>query len=219
MTDLPESVGRLVDPWVLVLTPQEAGSYRAQEFPPLLDMLAGLVVPGMEKMGGGSSPETRNLVDVKSLTLLMHIQDVVRAWLFEWGVPSARDLKGDVRLFHGRLEALYRGHSIAQTDYLELTRKLEVWAPQIWELVEPVKRVPIRKAACPVCGRDKWVNDAGEHSDNLVITYSDGGAPIVQCQWGDCATTWEGGESLVALGRRLELTLDEDVLLEMGIRV
>ena len=42
---LPEAVHKLTQPWVLVLTAKEAGEYKPQDFPPLLEMLQTLVAP------------------------------------------------------------------------------------------------------------------------------------------------------------------------------
>lgn len=218
MDTLPESVHKLTERWVHVLTPREAGTYRPQEFPPLLEMLQTIVVPSKNSRGGGGDAATRNVADVKALTLLMHIEDMLRAWLFEWSIP-ATSLRGDLLAFHERLEALWRTSSIAEREYLRLSRLPDRWAGQIWDLVEPPLQIVLRNATCPVCDRAKWVNENEETVDNLLVTYRDGGEVQAECRWRNCPGLWVGERALRELGFHIGATTDEEQLKEMGVEV
>jgi hypothetical protein len=219
MTELTDSMHKLVEPWVIVLTPKEAGDWKAQDFPPLLDMLQTLVVPGMEKMGGGSSPSTRTLADLKALDLLIHIQDVVRAWLHEWSVPASRELKADTLAFHDRLETLWRTRTIAESEYVHLTAYPQQWATRIWDLIEPPLQVPLKEATCPKCNRAKWINENDEHVDNLLVSFREGGDVQAECRWRNCDGIWYGAFALAELGFHVGATVDKEALREMGIQV
>jgi hypothetical protein len=215
---LPESVHRLVNPWVYVLTPKEAGAYKPQDFPPLLDMLATIVTPSKNSRGGGKDASTRSILDVKALDLLMHIQDVVRGWLREWSIRSD-ELRADVLTFHERLETLWRTAQIAESEYLRLRGYLDRWAGQIWDLVEPPLQIVLRDATCPVCDRAKWINENEEWVDNLLVSYRDGGDVQAECRWRSCTGLWVGQRALRELGFHIGATSDEEALREMGAEV
>lgn len=219
VTELSPAVLKLTEPWVIVLSPKEAGSWKAQDFPPLLDMLATLVVPGMEKMGGGSSPSTRSLADLKALELLMHIQDVVRAWLHEWRIPASGDLKVDTVAFDTRLDALWRSTSISEPEYLRLNAYAATWATRIWDLIEPPLQVPLKEATCPKCNRAKWINENEEHVDNLLVSFREGGDVQAECRWRNCDGLWYGAVALANLGFHVGATVDKEALREMGYHI
>lgn len=209
------AVHRLTERWTLIL-PTEG--YAAREFPPLLEILESLVGSSNNTRGGGGLAHTRNLLDTKALDLLMHIQDVAGAWLFEWDViVTAPGIAGRVGAFADRLETLWRGGSLPERNYVNLSANLERWAVSIWNLYEPPARVPLRQSACPSCHRAKVTNDAGDETDALVVTFGDAGEPRADCQWADCGAVWAGAESLIALGDRIGATLDPEALREMGV--
>jgi hypothetical protein len=218
MTGLPESVHRLTEPWTLVLTPKEAGTYRAQDFPPLMVMLAGLVTPNAGRTRGGvNDPSTRSVLDVKALDLLMHIQDVTRSRLTLWGVRVSKDDTVDVRAFHNRLETLRSSGGIREDEYHHLSAYFQRWADSIWDLVEPPLQVPLRDATCPVCGRAKWVNENDEWVDALLVSYRDGGDVQATCRWNSCPFVAVGPRALLELGFHVGASSDEDALRSMGV--
>ena len=207
------AVHKLTEPWTLILASE---GYTAREFPPLLTILEGLVASSNNSHGGGGLAHTRNLVDTKALTLLMLIQDVVGGWLFEWDAHAVGLIPRVVK-FAETLDTRWRTSQISETGYLSLSAGIEDWARKIWTMYEPSKRIPLRGVTCPVCQRAKYVNDAEEASDPLIVTFGDTGEPRADCQWSDCATAWTGTESLIALGNRIGATLDPDALREMGV--
>ncbi len=213
---LPEAVHKLTQPWVLVLTAKEAGEYKPQDFPPLLEMLQTLVAPSKNSRGGGRDAATKNVLDVKALDLLLHIEDVLRAWLWEWSVPSS-GLLADVLAFHERLETLWRTGQIIESDYLRLSGYPMRWAAQIWDLVEPPLQIVLRDATCPVCDRAKWVNEHEEWVDNLLVSYREGGDVQAECRWRNCPGLWVGPRALRELGFHVGATTDDDALREMGV--
>ena len=209
------AVHRLTEPWTLILASE---GYTARDFPPLLEILQTLVASSNNNRGGGGLAHTRNLLDSKALDLLMHIQDVAGAWLFEWDVKAA-GLIPQVAAFARTLEVRWRTSQLTETAYTNLSNGLERWANQIWDMYEPPARVPLRASTCPACHRAKYVTDAGDESDALVVTFGDAGEPRADCQWGDCGAAWAGAESLIALGKRIGATLDQDTLRDMGVAV
>jgi hypothetical protein len=219
MTDLPESVHRLTEPWTIVLTPREVGEYRAQDFPPLLDMLADMVVPDRGRtMGGVNDPASRSVLDVKALDLLVHIQDVAGAWATEYGV-TALALTGKVHGVTITLDTERRGSRITEADYTRRLAYFDRWAAQIWDLVEPPLQVPLREATCPDCGRAKWANENDEWVDNLLVSYREGGEVQAECRWNSCTFLAVGPVALRQLGFHVGATVDDEALRAMGIQV
>lgn len=214
-----DAMKRLTEPWTITVTLDERAripyaGVSVREFPPLIDMLRGHVTPDTGKtMGGANDPSARSVLDIKSLDLLMHIEDVVRAWLGEWRIPTA-DIRDDLRAFWERLEALHRASDIDQIVYEGLAALPDVWAVRIWDLIEPPQRLTLRETACPRCDRAKITNGDGEISDNLLILWRDGQEPTAECQWADCAAIWVGEEGLKALGRELGVEFNIEAIME-----
>lgn len=215
MTDLDKAVQRLTQPWVTVV--RVDGSFRAQDFPPLLDMLAGMVTPSKNSHGGGGEASTRSVLDVKALDLLMVVEDVTRAWLFNWSVPASKDLRADVVAFHTKLEALWSSGAIGEAEYGRLSRYFESWATQIWDLIEPPLQVPLRGVSCPLCARSVWVNDDEEMSPALLVSFRDGGSVQAACRWASCVFVAVGDRALLELGYHAGATVDAEALKEMGL--
>lgn len=213
MTELSDGMRRLIAPWDMTITVGE--QERTQNFPPLVDMLQGQLVPGMEGGAGGSSPATRNILDVKSLDLLIHIQDVTRAWLQEWGVQGAGELKLDLRGFWDRLNTLHDSGVMDDTTFEHLASYPDTWAAKVWDLIEPPKTVPLRRTECPKCDAAKITNTDGESTDNLIITFRIGHEFTAECRNPDCGAVWIGREGLVDLGRSIGLEIDFDALMEV----
>lgn len=210
MSELSDGMARLIGPWTLTVTVDNQD--RQQHFPALVDWLAKLVTPSNNSRGGGGSPATRNLVDAIALDLLMHIQDVTRAWLQEWGVQVAGELKLDLRGFWDRLHALHRTGDIDEYMYERLYAYPDTWAAKVWDLIEPPKQVPLRNTGCPRCDVAKWVNGEGETSDNLVVTARVGHEITAECRNRECAAVWIGREGLIELGRAIGVEIDFDTL-------
>lgn len=204
---------KLIDPWVMTVTVDD--TVRTQHFPPLVDMLQGQLVPGMEGGGGSGLPSTRNILDVKSLDLLIHIQDVTRAWLQEWGVQGAGELKLDLRGFWDRLNTLHNTGALDDTTFEHLASYPDTWASKVWDLIEPPKTVPLRRTECPKCGADKVINGEGETTDNLLITFRVGHQFTAECRNADCKAVWVGLEGFKELGRSLGIEIDIDTLMEV----
>lgn len=213
MAELSDGLRRLIEPWELTVTVD--GGERTQWFPPLVDMLQGQLVPGMEGGTGGGLASTRNILDVKSLDLLMHVQDVTRAWLQEWSVQGAGELKLDLRGFWDRLHALRNTGAIDDTMFEHLESYPETWAAKIWDLIEPPKSVPLRRTECPRCEIAKITNTEGESTDNLLVTFRVGHEFTAECRNPECAAVWIGREGLVDLGRAIGVEIDFDTLMEV----
>jgi len=217
-SDVAYAVHRLTEPWTIVLP---SAGYRAQEFAPLIDILQGLVTPNAGRtVGGASAPSQRNVLDVKALDLLMSIEDVVGAWLYEWNTPLSKgqdSLRVRVAVFAKLLDIRWKTGGVAETAHAHLTGTLIRWAGLIWDLVEPPLQVPLRDASCPECGRAKWVNENEEVSDALLVSYRDGGEVMAECRWASCTFIASGDRALLELGYHVGATVDEDTLREMGI--
>lgn len=213
VTELSDGLARLIEPWTLEVA--VADGRRTQHFPPLVDMLRGRVAPDSNQTGGGGSAvNTRNVLDVKSLDLLMNIQDVVRAWLQEWRVPTSGELKLDLRGFWDRLNTLRSTDSIDELTFDHLAAYPDRWAQLIWDLFETPMRVSLRGLKCPRCGNGKYVNENGDTTDNLVIIWRDGQVPTAECQVRDCAAIWVGDVELERLGEDAGLVIDVVALRE-----
>lgn len=212
------SVKKLVSPWVAVVKAQ--GAWVAQDFPPLLDMLATLVVPNNGRTKGGvNDPSTRSVVDVKALDLLMHIQDIVGSWVaeFRMGGFTPDTLTTRVDGLNLLIEARWRTSQMLESDYLRRLAYFDRWAAQIWDLVEPPLQVPLRDATCPECGRAKWANDSEEWVDNLLVSYREGGEVQAECRWASCTFLATGDRALLELGYHVGATVDEETLKDMGV--
>ena len=214
MTELSEAMERLINNWNMTVTVGEGE--RVQGFPPLVDMLHGQLVPGMEGTGGGGAPSTRNVLDLGSLDLLMNIQDVTRAWLQEWGVPSAGELKLDLRAFWDRLHALHQAGGLDATMYDHLAAYPDAWAARVWDLIEPPKRVTLRGTECPRCGEAKTANLEGDLSDALTVTFRVGHEPTAECGALECGAVWIGLSGLIDLGRAVGVEIDVDTLSKLA---
>lgn len=212
MTELSDGMRRLIEPWTLEV-PIEDGT-RTQSFRPLVDILRALVVPSNNARGGGSAPNTRNLVDAVSLDLLTHIQDVTRAWLQEWGVQTAGEIKLDLRGYWDKLNTLRRTGELDETTFEHLASYPDTWAGRIWDLIEPPLRIPLRGSECPKCARDKWVNENQDATDNLIVLWRDGQEVTAECQWMDCAAIWVGETGLIDLGRALGIEVNMEAIVE-----
>lgn len=208
-----DGLARLINPWTMTVTVDDTA--RTQHFPPLVDMLKGQLAPGMEGGSGGGLPSTRNILDVKSLDLLIHIQDVTRAWLQEWEVQGAGELKLDLRGFWERLNALHDSGVMDDTTFEHLASYPDTWAAKVWDLIEPPKQVPLRRTECPKCGADKVTNSEGESTDNLTITFRVGHQFTAECRNTECQAVWIGREGLVELGRAIGVEIDFDTLMEV----
>ncbi len=211
--ELSDSMRRLIGSWELDVPVGD--SVRVQVFPPLVDMLHSLVVPSNNSRGGGGAANTRNLIDAKSLDLLIHIQDVTRAWLQEWGVQGAGELKLDLRGFWEKLHSLHRSGAMDDDTFDHLAAYPDTWATKIWDLIEPPHQVPLRGTVCPRCEVGKVVNGDGDSSDNVLITIRVGHAPTAECRNGDCGATWVGRDDLIELGRAVGVEVDIDALMEV----
>lgn len=213
MTMLSDAMHRLIEPWTLTVTVGE--QERVQQFPPLVDMLRGRITPDSNQTGGGGSAvNTRNVLDVKSLDLLMSIQDVTRAWLQEWAVPTIGELKLDLRGFWDKLAHLRTSGAIDDVTHDHLAAYPDKWAQLIWDQFETPKRIPLRNLECPSCGRAKFTNENGDTVDNVFILWRNGQEPTAECQWRDCALMWVGDEGLERLGRDAGLEIDVVALRE-----
>lgn len=210
---MSDGLARLISPWTMTVT--VGTGERNQHFPPLVDMLKGQLAPGMEGGSGGGLPSTRNILDVKSLDLLIHIQDVTRAWLQEWGVQGAGELKLDLRGYWERLNALHNTGDMDDTTFEHLASYPDTWAAKVWDLIEPPKQVPLRRTECPKCGADKVTNGEGESSDNLTITLRVGHEITAECRNTECLSLWVGREGLVELGRSIGVEIDFDTVMEV----
>lgn len=217
---MSDGLKRLIEPWTLTVTIDERArvpyaGISVRAFPALIDMLRGHVAPDTGKtMGGANDPAARSVLDIKSLDLLVHIEDVTRAWLQEWRRPSAGELKADLRLFWDHLNALQRSGGMDDNTFDHLATYPDTWAGKVWDLIEPPLRIPLRGSACPKCQRDKWVTEHDEKSDNLLVLWRDGQEPTVECQWADCAAIWIGEPGLIELGRALGMEVDIDAIKE-----
>jgi hypothetical protein len=202
---------RLVHEWTLQV--DVAGEPRTQTFRPLIDELTDMVRPSMNARGGGGLPSTRNLIDVKALDLLTHIQDVTRAWLNEWQVPSEGSIRLDIMRFRLRAESLHHTGVIETADWERLTSYPDTWASRIWDLLEPPLQRPLRDSPCPRCGVAKTANEGGETMDALVLEQRYGQEPTAVCRAGDCTAVWVGAEGLKSLGRELGIEFDTSALI------
>lgn len=216
MVELSEAMSRLIEPWQLTVTVDE--ETRVQHFPPLIDMLTERIHPDSSGGGGGGAKSTRNVLDVGSLDLLMLIQDITRAWLQEWEVQAAGELKLDLRGFWDRLDTLYRTEAIDEALHGRLAGYPDTWATKIWDLIEPPLTRPLRGTECPRCERAKYINDNDDHVDNLVIRWRTGQTVTAECQWRDCGAVWVGKDGLVELGRQIGAEFDFEALAEINTR-
>lgn len=210
MTELSESMHRLTEAWTLPVVVDGKDAFT--EFPPLLDMLTQRVVPDSVVGAGGGLPSTRNVLDVNSLDTLMHIQDVVRAWLREWRRTVGGDTKTDVALFWYWLHV---GHSSGQVDDATLERLAaypDAWATRIWDLVDPPLIRPLRNTECPKCGHTKFINAQGDHVDNLIIRWRPGQEVTAECQWTSCGSVWVGKQGLIDMARAAGIVMNIDEL-------
>jgi hypothetical protein len=207
---MTDGFNRLVNEWTL--TVDVDGEPRVQAFAPLIDELAAMVNPSKNSRGGGGLPSTRNLLDVKALDLLMHIQDVTRAWLQEWGIPGSKDAKTDLIRFKGMLDNLHHTQTIDTTQWERLTAYPDTWAARIWDLLEPPLQRPLRDSPCPRCGAAKTTNEIGETIDALVLEQRYGQEPTAVCRAGDCTGTWVGEDGLKGLGRELGIEFNTEVM-------
>lgn len=210
---MSDGLARLIDPWMMTVPVD--GGVRTQHFPPLVDMLKGQLAPGMEGGSGGALPSTRNILDIKSLDLLIHIQDVTRAWLQEWGVQGAGELKLDLRGFWERLNTLHDTGAMDDTTFEHLSSYPDTWAAKVWDLIEPPKTVPLRRTECPRCNEAKVTNGEGESTDNLLITFRVGHEFTAECRNADCKAVWIGVDGLKELGRAIGIEIDVDALMEV----
>lgn len=210
---MSDGLNRLIDPWMMTVPVD--GGVRTQHFPPLVDWLAALVTPSNNSRGGGGSPATRNIADFGALDLKTHIEDVTWAWLEEWDVRRAGELKLDLRGYWDKLTTLHTSGAMDDDTYEHLASYPDTWAAKIWDLIEPPKQVPLRSSECPKCGESKMVNQDGESSDNLLITLRVGHELTAECRNRECAAVWIGREGLVELGRAIGVEIDFDTLMEV----
>lgn len=210
---MSDGLAKLIDPWTMAVTVGDG--VRTQHFPPLVDWLSKLVTPSNNSHGGGGSPATRNLVDAVALDLRTHIEDVTRAWLDDWGVAIAKELKLDLRGFWDKLTSLHNSGAMDDYTYEHLASYPDVWASKIWDLIEPPKQIPMRTSECPKCGADKVTNGEGETSDNLLITVRAGNEITAECRNVECRTVWVGREKLTDLARAIGLKIDIDKIMEV----
>lgn len=208
---MSEGFNRLVNEWTLQV--EVAGEPVAQTFRPLIDELTDMVRPSMNSRGGGGLPSTRNLIDVKALDLLTHIQDVTRAWLQEWRVPGTGITRNDLVLFVTAANVLHGSTVIDTPTWERLTSYPDTWASRIWDLLEPPLQRALRNTPCPRCGVAKAANDAGETADVLVLEQRYGQEPTAVCRAGDCTAVWVGAEGLKSLGRELGIEFDTTALI------
>lgn len=187
---------------------------QTQEFPPLVDMLAGRVFPDANFNGGSGMPSQRNVLDVKSLDLLTHITDVTRAWLVEWGLGTTKALDADLRAFWDHLHVLHHTDAIDASTYENLAAYPDTWAVRIWDLIEPPMRHTFRGVECPRCGRARWTSPNGDVADSILLLWRDGQEPTVECQWEDCAAIWVGESGLLELGREIGEEVNVEALQE-----
>lgn len=212
MTDLSESMARLIQPWTITIPVND--EHRPQEFPALVDMLAGRVFPDANFNGGSGMPSQRNVLDVKSLDLLTHITDVTRAWLNEWGIPTSKTLSADLRAFWDHLHVLHQSEGVDALTYENLAAYPDVWAVRIWDLIEPPMKHTFRGVECPRCGRARWTTPAGDVTDSILLVWRDGQEPSVECQWEDCVAIWVGEPGLLELGREIGEEVNVEALQE-----
>jgi len=211
MTELSEAMERLINDWSMTVTVAEGE--RVQEFPPLVDMLHGLVSSSRGgTTGGATAPSARNLLDPNALDLLISMQDVTRAWLQEWGVQGAGELKLDLRGFWDRLHTLHRTHAIDEALFDHLLVYPDQWAAAIWDLVEPPRKIAMRAVACPKCGAEKAESVDGDLSDAVSIILRDGHEPTAVCTAYGCDAVWIGRSGLIDLGRALGIPLNVEML-------
>lgn len=207
---MSEGFNRLVYYWSLEV--DVAGEPVVQSFRPLVEELTELVRPSTNTRGGGGLPSTRNVIDVKALDLLTHIQDVTRAWLHEWNTPGAGTTRDDLILFVGTANTLHTSGALDTPVWERLTAYPDVWAGRIWDLLEPPLQRPLRDSPCPRCGAGKATTEAGETVDAIVLERRYGQEVTAVCRAGDCTAVWVGEEGLKGLGRELGIEFNVTAL-------
>jgi hypothetical protein len=207
---MSDGFDRLVYYWNLEV--DVAGEPHVQTFRPLIEELNDLVRPSNNSRGGGGLPSTRNVIDVKALDLLTHIQDVTRAWLHEWNTASAGTTRDDLILFVDTANTLHTSGALDTPVWERLTSYPDVWAGRIWDLLEPPLQRPLRDSPCPRCGVAKAATEAGESVDAIVLERRYGQEVTAVCRAGDCTAVWVGEEGLKGLGRELGIEFDVSAL-------
>lgn len=217
-TELDNAISVLTRPWSDVLSPRESGNgtYRAIDFPPLLDMLRRAIGSSLGKTQSGKSPDSeRNILNLKAFALWEHIDGTTRAWLKQFArTPGKEELKDAIVQLAGLLKALHASNQIKENEYLRITEQFPRWRKQIWEMFDP----PIIKdliGACPNCGEQQYVAQDGSKTTALIAYYWKGLTPEAKCQC--CPERWAGERALLELGYSLGATVDEEALKEMGV--
>lgn len=213
MTVLSDGMRRLIEPWTLTVTVGDAE--RTQHFPPLVDMLADMVAPSSGRtVGGANDPARKSVINVFALDLRENIEDITQAWLREWGVQIAGELKLDLRGFWDRLHALHDSGALDTTTFEHLVGYADTWGGKIWDQYDPPFTLSLRGIACPKCGESKFTNMNSETVDNLAILWRESQEPTAECQHLECAAIWIGDKGLEDLGEATGMDIDVVALRE-----
>jgi hypothetical protein len=216
--DLQNTVDVLTKPWTDVLSPKESGNgtYRAIDYPPMLDMLREAIGSSLGKTQSGKSPDAeRSLLNLQAFQLWEHIDGTTRAWILDLSKErSPQELKPALNHLAGLIKALHASHQIDDNRQTHIIATVTRWRAQIWELFDP----PVIKTLtgpCPNCTETHYIAIDGSKTTALIAYYWKGLTPEAKCQ--RCGEHWSGERELLELGYHIGAIADESTLREMGV--
>lgn len=151
----------------------------------LLDQLKAAVGSNVGR-GSGGGQSSGAVIDAHALDVLNSIwRDVVHSSPV---LHSGAGLPGAVRRWHAEVTRW----DATEHATLELLSLAMTWRTEIREILEPVKRIPMRGQVCPGCTHDYHQNDAGEWSPTITLHAE--AIPVADCAV--CGEKWTGGQLL-----------------------
>jgi hypothetical protein len=165
---------------------------------------------------GRSSAEGHNALNVTAFTLYENIDGLIRSHhAYLTGNQSKAGPESLLRLWYIAFANQYRGGKITDLVLARTRTMLAKWVRDIQNLYDPETMKELI-GECPNCDQ-RYFYDQNEEllRSALYAHYRADNTPEAQCRC--CGAQWFGARELRDLGYHIGATVDEDLLIEMGV--
>lgn len=165
---------------------------------------------------GHGGAEARSALNLTAFTLYETIDGLIRAhYAYLSGGAAKADPENLLRLWYIEFANQYRSKKVSDLVLARTKNMLAKWVRDIQNLYDP-ETLKELLGECPHCqARHVYEESEDVMRSALYAHYRTDNTPEAQCR--SCGATWFGARELRELGYHIGATVDEVLLLEMGV--